>query len=54
MGKISPQTTGKHLDLDRIEVHYGAVHRYRLSIRERLTEPAPEAQLGLAGSGGHG
>ena len=120
MGKISPQTTSKHLDLDGIEAHYGAVDGYtvgfefsahdedpaplftglpdnacparlgrghgchlgprptrprlhaphqhaawwavqtlrrphdRLSIRESVTEPAPEVQLEIAGSGGHG
>jgi len=119
MGKISPQTTSKHLDLDGIEAHYGALDGYtvgfefsahhedraplftglsdyvcqarlgrghgchlgprptrphlhapqrhaawwavqtlrrrhdRLSIRETVTEPAPEVQLEIAGSGGH-
>ena len=28
MGKISPQTTSKHLDLDGIEAHYGALDGY--------------------------
>ena len=120
MGKISPQTTSKQLDLDGIEAHYGALNGYtvgfefsahdqdpappftglpdnacqarpgrghrwhlgpwptrlrlhsphphaargplqtlrrpddRLSIRESVTEPAPEVQLEIAGSGGRG
>jgi hypothetical protein len=115
MGKISPQTTGKHLDLDSIEGHYGYTVSFefsahdqdpaprfaglpdnacqarpgrghgchlgprsprprlhtaprhaawgavqtlrrphdRLSIRESVTEPVPEVQLEIAGSGGH-
>jgi hypothetical protein len=28
MGKISPQTTSQHLDLDGIEAHYGALDGY--------------------------
>jgi hypothetical protein len=54
MGKISPQTTSKHLDLDGIEADHGALHLHRLSIHKTVTEPAPEVQLGLAPSGGHG
>jgi hypothetical protein len=120
MGKISPQTTSKHLDLGGIEAHYGALDGYtvgfefsahhegpaplftglsdnvchaplgrgdgrhlgprptrphldaphrraagwavqtlrrphdRVSVRESVTEPAPEVQLEIAGSGGPG
>ncbi len=120
MGKISPQTASKHIDLDGIEAHYGALDGYtvgfefsahdqgpaplftglpdnacqarlgrghgrhlgprptrphlhrahrragwwavqtlrrpldRVPIRQGVTEPAPEVQLEIAGSGGQG
>jgi hypothetical protein len=33
MGKISPQTTTKHLDLDGIEAHYGALDGYTVGFQ---------------------
>jgi hypothetical protein len=43
MGKISPQTTSKHLDLDGIEGHYGTLDAYTVGFEfsARDEDPAP-------------
>ena len=62
MGKISPQTTSQHLDLDGIEAHYGALDGYTVgfefsahdqdpaSVFSGLPDNACQARLGR----GHG
>ena len=39
MGKISPQTTSKHLDVDSIEGHYGYTVGFEFSAHDQ--DPAP-------------
>ncbi len=43
MGKISPQTTNKHLDPDGIEAHYGALDGYTVGFEFSAHDdhPAP-------------
>jgi hypothetical protein len=41
MGKISPQTTSKHLDLDGIEAHYGTLDVYTVSFELAAHEEDP-------------
>ncbi len=43
MGKISPQTTSKHLDVDGIEAHYGALDGYTVGFEFSAhdQDPAP-------------
>jgi hypothetical protein len=43
MGKISPQTTSKHLDLDGIEAHYGTLDAFTVGFEFSAhdEDPAP-------------
>jgi hypothetical protein len=41
MGKISPQTTSKHLDLDGIEAHFGALDGFTVGFEFSTHDEGP-------------
>ncbi len=41
MGEISPQTTSKHLDVDGIEAHYGALDGYNVGFEFSAHDKGP-------------